>query len=160
MINITMDVLYRKIIKAGIVAGTLDILSAFTYYYLKTGETKFLNILKFIASGIYGTEAFTGGTSMVLTGLAIHYFIAFSFTVLFFLLYPKLKFLSYNKFLTAILYGIFVWTVMNVIIVPLSNAGSRPFNIVNALINVIILIVCIGMPLSLIANTYFKSERQ
>src|SRR4051812_35867556 len=105
-----MDVLYRKIIKAGAIAGTLDILAAFTYYYLKTGQTNFFNVLKFIASGLYGKEAFAGGAEMILAGLAIHYLIAFSFTIFFFVVFPYIKIMSRSIILTAVLYGIFVWT--------------------------------------------------
>jgi len=147
-----------KILQAGLIAGTLDILSAFIYYYIKTGKTNFLVIFQFIASGIFGKDAGTGGTSMILAGLILHYVIAFSFTIFFFWLYPKINVMSKDRIVTAVVYGLFVWTVMNLIVVPLSNTAHRPFKIEGALINMGILIICIGLPLSFIANAFFRKR--
>ena len=149
----------REILKAGFLAGTLDILAAFIYVYIKTGKLLIVGILKFIASGLFGKNAASGGNMMVLTGLVLHYIIAFSFTIFFFWLFPKIKFLSVNKILTAIIYGIFIWSVMNLIVVPLSNVASRPFNIVGAMINILILIVCLGIPITFIANRFYGRQR-
>ena len=79
-----------KIIKAGVIVGTLDILSAFIYYFIKTGKNP-LNILLFIASGLFGKEAFAGGNKMMMIGLILHYFIAFAFTIFFFWIFPRIK---------------------------------------------------------------------
>jgi hypothetical protein len=136
-----------KILQAGLIVGTLDILSAFIYYFIKSGKTNFQVIFKFIASGIFGKAAGDGGTPMILMGFILHYAIAFTFTIFFFWLYPKLNLLSKDKILTAFIYGLFVWTVMNLIVVPLSNTVHRPFKWDGALINMGILIVCIGLPL-------------
>jgi hypothetical protein len=147
-----------KILQAGLIVGTLDILSAFVYYYIKSGKTNFLVIFQFIASGIFGKDADADGTAMILAGLILHYAIAFSFTIFFFWLYPKVNVMSKNRIVTAIVYGLFVWTVMNLIVVPLSNTVHRPFNLTNAFINMGILIVCIGCPLSFIANAFYKKK--
>lgn len=145
-----------KIIKAGVIVGTLDILSAFIYYSIKTGKNP-LNILLFIASGLFGKEAFTGGNKMMMMiGLILHYFIAFAFTIFFFWIFPRIKGFAKNKLLAGIVYGIFIWVVMNLAVVPLSNISSRPFDVTNAIINVLILIVCIGIPLSYLASRFYK----
>ena len=148
-----------KILQAGLIAGTLDILSAFIYYYIKSGKTNFLVIFKFIASGIFGKDAGDGGTAMILAGLILHYAIAFSFTIFFFWLYPKVNVMSKNRIVTAIVYGLFVWAMMNLIVVPLSDTVHRPFKIEGAIINMGILIVCIGIPLSFMANAFFSNNR-
>ncbi len=157
--NRRMNNLISKIIKAGLIVGTLDILSAFIYYFIKTGEKNVFNVLRFIASGIFGKEVFTGGNKMIIAGLVLHYIIAFAFTIFFFWLFPKIKGFSKNEILTGVIYGIFIWMVMNLVVVPLSNIGNRPFTIVNTLINVILLIGCIGIPLSFMANTFYKKEK-
>lgn len=153
-----MNNLISKIIKAGLIVGTLDILSAFAYYFINTGEKNIFNVLKFVASGLFGKEAFSAGNRMIITGLVLHYIIAFAVTIFFFLLFPKIKAFSKNKILTGVIYGIFIWMVMNLVVVPLSNIGNRPFTIINALINVIILIVCIGIPLSFMAHKFYEKE--
>ncbi len=153
-----MNNLSSRIVKAGLIVGTLDILSAFIYYFIKTGKKDFESILKYIASAIFGKEAFAGGSLMILTGLALHYIIAFTFTIFFFWLFTKIKILSKNKILTGIVYGIFIWVIMNLVVVPLSNITRRPFNLNNAIINALILIICIGIPLSFIANGFYKKN--
>jgi hypothetical protein len=153
-----MNSLISKTIKAGLIVGTLDILSAFIYYFMKTGEKGVFNVLKFVASGVFGKAAFSGGNKMIIAGLVLHYIIAFAFTIFFLWLFPKIKAFSKNRILTGIVYGIFIWIVMNLVVVPLSNIGIGPFTIVNALINVIILTVCIGIPLSFMASTFYKKK--
>jgi|SRR5450432_1437675 hypothetical protein len=154
-----MKPLTAKIIKAGLIVGTLDILSAFIHVCIKTGSPHIPDILKFIASGIFGKDASSGGIGMVLAGLVFHYVIAFTWTIFFFWLYPKIKAASKNRIWTGIVYGIFVWVVMNLVVVPLSNIPHRDFNIWNALINTIILMVCVGLPLSFMASVHFKHTK-
>ncbi|MBA2760563.1 MAG: hypothetical protein H0U39_01120 [Segetibacter sp.] len=127
-------------------------------YFMKTGEKGVFNVLKFVASGVFGKAAFSGGNKMIIAGLVLHYIIAFAFTIFFLWLFPKIKAFSKNRILTGIVYGIFIWIVMNLVVVPLSNIGIGPFTIVNALINVIILTVCIGIPLSFMASTFYKKK--
>src|SRR5690349_16960335 len=92
----------------GLLAGTLDILAAFIHIYIKRGTSP-VNILRGIASGAFGKDAFTGGWEMPLMGLLFHFIIAYSFTFLFFWVYPSIKLLSKNIFLTAIVYSIFIY---------------------------------------------------
>ena len=94
----------------------------------------------------------------IVAGLLLHYLIAFLFTFFFFRVYPKIKKAFGNKILLGIIYGIFVWCVMNLLVVPLSNVAHRDFNLVNAGINMGILIICIGLPLSLMADAFYKKS--
>lgn len=150
-----MQRIVPTIAKAGLIAGTLDIIAAFTYVSLSSGRNPLI-VLNYIASAAIGPEAFTGGLPMQLLGLLFHYLIAFSFTVLFFTLYPKLSLLRKSIALTSIIYGLFVWCVMNLVVVPFSRIPSRPFDWTNATINMAILIVCIGLPLALMARLHFR----
>ncbi len=155
-----MKHLFSTLIKAALFVGTLDILSAFIYVFIKTGTFVPFNILQFIASGIWGKKAASGGSITVVAGLFLHYFIAFIFTLFFFWLFPKLKAASKNKVLTGIVYGMFIWMVMNLMVLPLSNIAHRPFNIVNTIINVLIVMVCIGVPLSFMAGAYYDKVQK
>lgn len=148
-----------KLLKAGLLVGTLDITSAFIYYFIRTGQPTVLNVLNYVASGLFGKAALTGGIGMQLAGLLLHYCIAFSFTIFFFWLFSRVKILSENRLLTGIGYGIFIWLVMNLIVVPSSKIGTRPFVLLNALINVLILIICIGIPLSFMATRFSKQAQ-
>ncbi|HYG39365.1 MAG TPA: hypothetical protein VD908_12125 [Cytophagales bacterium] len=73
-----------KILKAGLLVGTLDILAAFIHYIIASGKSDPFVVLKFIASGVFGNEAFVGGNIMIVAGLILHYIIALGFTLFFF----------------------------------------------------------------------------
>jgi hypothetical protein len=154
----TTNSLFIEIIKAGLIVGTLDISAAFIYYYIATGNKDVFTILRYIASAVFGKEALTGGAGMSIAGLIFHYLIAVSFTIFFFWLYRRVTFLSKNIVLTGIVYGLFIWAVMNLLVVPFSKIGSRPFNLRNASINALILIICIGIPLAFMADRFYKKR--
>jgi uncharacterized membrane protein len=149
---------FSPVVRAALLVGTFDITAAFIYYYLKTGKTEVLNVLKFVASGFFGKAALAGDGLIMLAGLLFHYIFAFAFTVFFFWIFPQIKLLARNKIITGIIYGCFVWTVMNLVVVPLSRIGNRPFNLTNAAINLLILVLCIGVPLSFMANNYYRRK--
>lgn len=145
------------IIKAWLIAGTLDILSAFTQYYIKTGKNP-LKVLSFVAGGIYGKPAFTGGMGIAITGLLLHYFIALCWTLFFFLMYPQIHKVIKSTILAGLFYGIFVWSVMNFVVVKLSALPGAPFNIRNASIAMLIIMFAIGLPISIIIGKYYREK--
>jgi hypothetical protein len=146
---------WQAILKAGLLVGCLDITSALVYFAIRTGRDPLI-VLKYISSAVLGKRAFTGGVAVILLGLLFHFIIAFTFTLLFFILYPKLAGFTKNKLLTAILYGLFMWTVMNLLVVPMTLILRAQFNWTAAIINMLILIVAIGLPLSWLANRFYK----
>jgi hypothetical protein len=153
--NQTQKSLLSAILIAGIIAGIADGLAAIINFYISTGRGPAI-IFKFIASAVFGTSAFSGGSAMIVWGVLFHLMIAMIFTALFFLLYPRVSLLRGNKFLVAIGYGLFVWAVMNLLVVPASAAPVQPLQLKNSIIQAIILICCIGLPASLLANKYYR----
>ncbi|HMU11014.1 MAG TPA: hypothetical protein PKC54_13475 [Ferruginibacter sp.] len=145
------------IFRAGLLAGVLDILSAFLYYYVKSGKNP-LNILNYISKVALGENGFPGSGLQQVSGLLVHFIIAFGWTILFFILYPRLKWLQVNKFFTAIIYGSFVWAMMNVLILPLWNNKVFEFKGETTIVNWLILIIAIGMPLSFIASRNYHQK--
>jgi uncharacterized membrane protein YagU involved in acid resistance len=144
-----------QILKAGLLAGLLDISAAFINFYVKTGKNP-LVILKFIASGVFGSAAFSGGPEMAVLGLLFHFLIALLFAAIFFILVARILPTASNKLLTGILYGLFIWLVMNLLVVPLSSAPKQPFILPDAILNAAILVVCVGIPIS---YCYYNSTR-
>jgi len=150
---------WRTILLAGLLVGFLDIAAAIVNFYYKTGKDPQI-VLKYIASAVLGKQAFSGGPTISLFGLLLHFLIAFLWTLIFFWIYPKLKFLSANRLLTGFLYGIVVWLVMNQVVLPLSKATVGTFNLKQAAIGAAILIGAIGLPLSFIAYRYYNLKAQ
>jgi hypothetical protein len=148
------------ILTAVLVAGTLDILGAFTQFYVMRKMNPAPVVLKYIASGVFGPEAMTGGYGMMLIGLLFHYLIVLGCVLAFYWLYPRVNIMRFNKWITAVVYGLLVWVVTNRIIVPLSLVRRGPFNLNNALIAMLILIVMIGIPITFIIGNYFDRRRK
>jgi hypothetical protein len=146
--------LLTNILLTGLIAGTLDILSAIII--LAKGNA--LGTLKYIASGAFGKAATDGGYEMAALGLLFHYIIAMSWTAGYFLLYPKLPFLRWNKWFNAIAYGLIVQTGMRFVFVPLSQISQGPFNWSSFLENAVILMFAIGLPNALIAESYYQKN--
>ena len=146
------------ILLTGLTAGLLDITAACTQYYIKTGKGPG-GVLRYVASGVFGKKAFAGGTTMAAWGLLFHFIIAFGLTIFFFWLYPKINWLGKNKIITGLLYGVFAWLVTNLIIVPLSNVSPVTFVLSKAVIAALILMACIGLPISLMANKHYLYKK-
>jgi hypothetical protein len=136
---------------AGLITGSLDISAAFIQYFIQTGKSPVV-ILPFIASGVFGNEAFNGENSMILYGLIFHFIIAVIFAIFFFWLSKKFPSILKNKLLTGVLYGFFIWSVMRFLVLPLSQAPKSPLHFTGAIIAILILIVCIGIPLAYLAD--------
>jgi hypothetical protein len=159
MLKQTMTRFIRILLLAAILAGTLDAIGATTYFLL-SGRSHPENIWKFVASAVFGKEALAGGTKMVLIGLFFHYFIAFCFTLAFFLLYPRMRILSDNKWIAGICYGLLVWMVMNLVVVPMTGLRKIHFQFPRVLIDIGIIVIAIGLSISLMANYYYSYSRK
>ncbi len=57
-----------------------------------------------------------------------------------------------------IAFGIIVWFVMNLVVLPLSNVRHAPFQLRAAGIAAFILVICIGLPLSLGLGRLFRDR--
>ena len=145
----------KAILKATLLAGSLDISAAFIQVYLNNKVLPSA-VLKYIASAVFGKAAFEGGYGMMAWGLLFHFIIAFACAAAFFLLYSKLNFLKYSYVLNGLLIAFVAWVVTNLIILPLSNLPGGSFNLTQAVIAAGILFICIGLPISVLAKKYFS----
>ncbi len=149
---------FKIIFWTALIAGTLDILSAIVNTYIRAGIGPD-RVFKFIASGVFGDSAFSGGAGMVIAGIIFHYSIASIWTIIFFTIYPKLGIKNINKYLVGLLYGILVWLIMNLIVVPLSNAPHISFTLKGVLLGAAFLIFFIGTPISLMYHKYYSISK-
>jgi hypothetical protein len=145
--------LISAILWAGLLAGTLDIIAACGLFNIRTGLDPII-VLRYVASGALGAKAMTGGLSTALLGLLFHFAIAFSWTILFFLTLPKLP--KGNWMPYGLLYGVVVWMVMNLIVLPMTRVTMRPFTWDGILTGAVVLMFAIGLPISYLAHKYYK----
>jgi hypothetical protein len=151
--------LVKAMILTWLVAGTLDMSGAIIVWSVVLKKVTAFQILQGIASGIFGKEAFSGSTSMAVYGVVFHYFNAFCFTAFYFFLFPRISFLQHQKVMSGLLYAVFAWAVMQFIVLPLSNVNMSPLKLTNALISIVILMVCLGLPISFLTARYFRKKK-
>ena len=149
--------LTRTIFITALIAGTLDIAAAIIQYLIIVRKNP-VRIFYFIASGIFGGGAYNGNSLMIAWGILFHYTIAFIFTAFFFLIYPKIKILSRNIVLTGFAYGIFIWLIMNLVVLPLSHTPSLPFSLLQTISGILILMFAIGLPVAILTYRYYLRE--
>lgn len=145
-----------EIFKTGLVVGSFDILLAFVDAWLSFGILP-IHVLKFIASGLLGNEAFQHSYGTALLGLVIHFLIALFWTMLFFTIYLPYRKIVRTPFLQGIFFGLFVWSTMNVLILPHTNVPKSSFQWFSAIKGLVILIIAVGLPLAYFAKRYFLS---
>jgi uncharacterized membrane protein YagU involved in acid resistance len=153
---------FASALTAGLVAGTLDIIAACTQAYLKTG-TMPSQVLKYVASGAVDPKTFSNDTTLAAVGLLVHFTIAISFAFFFFVLAKLIPTLVKYPIPIGILYGVFVWSIMRFISLPyISRLSVKPIigqeAIKNAAIAAAIIVVCVGIPVALLARRYVRTK--
>ncbi|MCJ8209910.1 hypothetical protein MUY27_09330 [Mucilaginibacter sp. RS28] len=145
---------YPTLLLTFLLAGTMDALAAIIFSRSASPEM----IFRFIASGVFGTAAFTGGKSMVALGVLFHYLIAYIYTATGFILYPNIRRVFRNKLLIAFLYGFCIWVIMNYVVLPLSNTpkSHKPLTLYSLAVGLGALVFCIGLPIAVMAGKYYR----
>lgn len=147
---------FKAVLLAGLLAGSLDAAAASIQYIIKTGNDP-ARVFRYIASAVFGQDALSKNLyGMAAWGLLFHMLIAITFTLFFFLFYRQIKPLINNKYIAGILYGIGVWAVMNLLVVPMAFGKDISIKFSDALIAAGILIIAIGLPVSLMADRFYK----
>jgi hypothetical protein len=100
------------ILVGGLIAGALDAALAF---YIFGGRMP-----QGIASGLLGRSSFQGGAATWILGLAIHFFIALTMAAVYYAASRKLPFLAEYPLICGLFYGMGLYLVMNLVVVPLS----------------------------------------
>ncbi|HEX2271963.1 MAG TPA: hypothetical protein VHH35_20640 [Pyrinomonadaceae bacterium] len=146
----------KTIFIGGLIAGTLDLLAAFTSAWLR-GGTSPVRVSQFIASGALGPAAFSGGTKTVLIGVAFHFLIATVATAVFYVASRWLPFLIEWPVLVGLLYGVLVYLFMNFVVLPNSaivQRGSTPLSA--QIVAALIIMFFVGLPIALIVRRFSK----
>jgi uncharacterized membrane protein YagU involved in acid resistance len=135
----------KPVLAGGLVAGFLDIAAAFLVYSGLRGAPP-LRILQAIASGLLGAAAFEGGLPTALLGLFLHFVIATGWTALYFILSRKIAGLARKPVVSGAVYGIAVYFLMNLVVLPLSAVPPRPFSV--DFVILIVHVICVGIPIA------------
>lgn len=143
----------RAIATAGLIAGILDITSAFVLAEIKgTGS---IRMLQGIASGLLGQRSFEGAMATAGLGLAIHFLIAFTAAAVFYAASRKFSSLTQHAVVSGLLYGIAVYIFMYWMVVPFAFPNAR-HSVSRDVTAVIVHMLVIGLPISLIVRRYSR----
>jgi len=145
----------RVIFWAGLIAGTLDLTGACVVSWLRAGVTP-VRIFQSVASGLYGPASFTGGAKTAVIGVVLHFIIATTWAAVYYLASRRLSFLIDHTIIAGVSYGVFVWTFMNFVVLPLSAVAKRPVPLSARIIGMLIIVFCIGLPIAFIIRRFSK----
>jgi hypothetical protein len=132
------------------VAGTLDI--AATGSAMRAQGVPFTRLLRFVASGALGPSAMEGGGRTAGMGLALHFLIAVVWAGVYAIAAGAWPVTLVWPLVCGIVFGIVVHPVMSRVVVPLSRAAKRPFTWKAWLTQLVIHVVCVGLPIALVQS--------
>lgn len=141
------------VLVTGLIAGILDAGAALGFF-LARGNRRPGMLFQYIASAVYGPAAFQRGRRMAILGLFLHFCVALCWVGLYFAVWPRVAGWGGGVLVDAVVYGVFVWCMMNLVVVPLSKAVPRPLTPAFVLVNMLILIVTIGLPCAYAARHF------
>jgi hypothetical protein len=150
----TLKVQRRKtlfsILVGGLTAGGLDLISAFITYGW--------GVPRVIASGLLGGKALRGGFGVWMLGVALQFFIALCAAAVYSAASRKLEFLKDHFVVCGLFYGIAVFLVMNLIVLPLSAVPFKvgPFTVAALIQGLLVHMFIIGLPISFSVRQFSK----
>jgi hypothetical protein len=142
---------FPAIFFAGFLAGVLDITAAFITWAPQGVPP--VRILRGIASGLLGPQAFNEGGASAVLGGAIHFLIAFSAAAVFYLASRKIDFVTRRPILAGVLYGVCVYVVMYWIVMPLAKMHPA-HTLARSIVAIVTHMICVGLPISLMVRRY------
>ncbi|HEY0414457.1 MAG TPA: hypothetical protein VGD66_15085 [Allosphingosinicella sp.] len=144
----------RPIVIATLIAGTLDILSAFVFAGM-AGMAP-VGVLRFVASGPFG-DAPTPTPGWAAVGLAVHFAIMACMVAAYMLVAPRIPALLRHPVPAGLAYGVLLWLIMYWLVRPLRfpelPLPHTLWGIGNALFSHCILV---GLPIALVASRHFR----
>lgn len=142
----------RAIVWGGVACALLDGLAVSVQFGLK--GIKPLHVWQGVASGLLGERAFRKGWVGGGFGLLLHFVIAFSAATVFVEACLQLPFLARAYWISGPLYGVIVFLLMNVVVVPLSARPKRPASPQVIFVQLIMHILSVGLPIAMAANRF------
>jgi len=139
----------RYVLAGGLVAGALDITYACVFWAIKAGVPA-QRIFQSVAAGLLGKASFTGGWGTAVLGLGLHFFIATTMSVTYYVVSRRLPLLAEGPVPFGAAYGLLLYIIMNYVVVPLSAAagGGRKDPLWVGL-SIVVHVVLIGIPIAL-----------
>jgi hypothetical protein len=150
----------RAILWAWLGCGCLDLTSA-VVITIASGS-KPTRMLQGIAASVLGPQSFEMGAATAILGFAMHFLVALSATLVFYLASRRWPAMLEHAILSGILFGVFWLLVMYRGVIPMLSA-LRPLYIANAPkrplpdiwpVPLLVHMTCVGLPISLAISRF------
>jgi hypothetical protein len=136
----------------GFIAGLLDLICAFIAFGARAPRG--------IAGGLVGRVAIQGGAGYYVLGIALHFFIALSAAAVYYGASRELKFLKEYPFVCGLFYGIAIFLVMNLIVLPLSAIHFKgPFTMSGLDQGLLVHMFLIGLPIAYSVSIFSRGRQ-
>jgi hypothetical protein len=146
---------FEAIVYGGLVVGVLDGLAASINAGLR--GTNPARVFQYIATALLGCVSYTQGLATVLLGVILHFLVAFIAATIFYFASLRFPILVRRAVVFGIIYGVVVYFFMSRVVVPLSAARTFPFSFQQLLTGLVIHILCVGLPIALLARRAWRS---
>jgi hypothetical protein len=152
--------LVRPIVRGGLIIGVVQFVLQEWLVFSVLQQNPLMAVLQYITSGILGNAAFEGGIATALIGVLIHFSISFVIAGVFILSADRIPLLRRYAIAGALLYGIGVFIVMNMIVIPLSAAPAIPPPTLPWLIEIVVdHMLVVGLPLGILVRRNVNTNR-
>jgi hypothetical protein len=146
------------VLAGGLVAGALDIGYAWLFWAVKAGLAA-QRIFQSVAAGLLGKASFTGGWPTALLGLGLHFLIATSMALTYYLVARRRPLLRVHPLACGAGYGLILYAIMNFVVVPLSAASGGSTDPLWIALSVAVHMLFIGIPIALFTRLALTQER-
>ncbi len=139
---------------AGMVAGATNLAAAAAIF----GGTM-MHGFQMIASGWLGEQAFSGGPKAAVLGAALHFAISIAAAAIYLWAALRHRALTRHWLVGGVLFGVLAYLVMNLVVVPLSNAASPDFSLGMIVKELLAHTVLFGVPIAGIVRALVRNEQ-
>ena len=147
------------VLAGGLIAGAIDLTYACTYHGLAHAIPP-VRILQSIASGWFGRASFDMGAESAAIGFVTHFAILIVAAAIFEIARRQIAFLRERAYLAGMAFGVAIYLVMNLVVLPLSAAphfnASMPTRISDFAVHVLLL----GPAIALCARHFDRAARR
>lgn len=144
----------RAIATGAALAGALDAIFSLIAYVFVLHVFSIIGVLQYIASGLLGAAAFSGGLPAAALGVLIHFFLAFAFATLYYAVSRRFVALRVRAIPFGFAYGAAIWLFMDLLVLPLTGTPKSPFNAALFTAFLVDHAIFVGLPIALAVRRY------
>ena len=147
---------YHTILRAGLLAGALDITAACVSSWLRAGVGP-VRVLQSVASGVLGADSYNGGLGSAALGVPLHFLIALGAAAVYYAASRRLGLLVRRPVVCGLLYGVAVQLFMTFFVLRVSAfPHAFVFRPAQFAISTGILMLFIGLPIALVVSRHAR----